>query len=110
MRDAKHEPDVCVCGADVPRGICPCPCSRCQAGRKFDKGLMKCPTCFTGMAPPKGNCPACIRAARASEAARERNAAPATAAKFLEVTGITIKELRAALLAEAKKAKPKERS
>lgn len=100
---AKHDADVCLCGADVPRGVCPCPCQRCQAGRKFDAGLMKCPTCFTGMAPKGSNCPACLKAARKSEAARARHAAPETARKFHEATGITIKELRAALLAEAKK-------
>ena len=102
---AIHNPDDCLCGGDVARGVCPCPCEKCQAGRKYLPGTVQCPTCFTGRCKPKTNCAACLASAKRSDAARRRSQVPTTAERFERLTGITIGELRDALLAEAHKGK-----
>ena len=97
-----HDPDVCGCGVDtLTRGSsCPCQCKQWHrdhddacCGRRLETA---CDECRVKMRR---------RAAEFSKRdaeVRERHRLLDVAKRFKEVTGISLKDLRAALLQEAK--------
>lgn len=100
-----HSADECVCGEDTwNRGtVCPCPCQQCHPPHSKDRcgGSLKrsCDACrvkiLKGWADLHNN----------NEAILEKHRIIEVAKQFQRVTGISVADLRKALLAESQKGK-----